>query len=566
MMFRLRGALVETCIILFIGGLIGAALGIVSNLFVIGVESLGAHREASSLLSINLGGQVVSFSSLLFLWAAAAAVLLIKTSLNISQWVGPADSILAAQQQQQPLNIKQGFASTLAAFASASGGASVGQYGPIVHFGATVGVWVKRFVSSRLSHDIYLGCGVAAAISAGFNAPIAGVIFAHEAILRHFSMRAIAPITVASISASTLGNYWFPNTAALDIESVVPSLTEVVPTLIVLAPVFSLVAILFMLSLHQASEVAGKLRLSPTKLLFLGATICGLVGVWIPQILGLGISSINHMIAGDFTLTLLATVLVAKILMTALCLGCGLPGGMFSPALFIGVATGALAGQILTLLGFADIASIISVAAMAAVSSAVIGAPLSAVMIVLELTQSYQYAVAAMMAVVVCSLLTNRLFGHSFFDRQLLDRGIDLSQGREALALSHVQVEAYASQNYISATVNSRGDQLLHAMHSGGDTEAYVLNKEGILLGKVNIFAVLEAGSGTIADFMDTGPLSLYTHDSLEHAMATAGEFVGESLPIVDLDTGQLVGTVTEGSLFQAVIAVQKQARSQERS
>ena len=566
MMFRLRGALVETCIILFIGGLIGAALGIVSNLFVIGVESLGAHREASSLLSINLGGQVVSFSSLLFLWAAAAAVLLIKTSLNISQWVGPADSILAAQQQQQPLNIKQGFASTLAAFASASGGASVGQYGPIVHFGATVGVWVKRFVSSRLSHDIYLGCGVAAAISAGFNAPIAGVIFAHEAILRHFSMRAIAPITVASISASTLGNYWFPNTAALDIESVVPSLTEVVPTLIVLAPVFSLVAILFMLSLRQASEVAGKLRLSPTKLLFLGATICGLVGVWIPQILGLGISSINHMIAGDFTLTLLATVLVAKILMTALCLGCGLPGGMFSPALFIGVATGALAGQILTLLGFADIASIISVAAMAAVSSAVIGAPLSAVMIVLELTQSYQYAVAAMMAVVVCSLLTNRLFGHSFFDRQLLDRGIDLSQGREALALSHVQVEAYASQNYISATVNSRGDQLLHAMHSGGDTEAYVLNKEGILLGKVNIFAVLEAGSGTIADFMDTGPLSLYTHDSLEHAMATAGEFVGESLPIVDLDTGQLVGTVTEGSLFQAVIAVQKQARSQERS
>lgn len=566
MMFRLRGALVETCIILFIGGLIGAALGIVSNLFVIGVESLGAHREASSLLSINLGGQVVSFSSLLFLWAAAAAVLLIKTSLNISQWVGPADSILAAQQQQQPLNIKQGFASTLAAFASASGGASVGQYGPIVHFGATVGVWVKRFVSSRLSHDIYLGCGVAAAISAGFNAPIAGVIFAHEAILRHFSMRAIAPITVASISASTLGNYWFPNTAALDIESVVPSLTEVVPTLIVLAPVFSLVAILFMLSLRQASEVAGKLRLSPTKLLFLGATICGLVGVWIPQILGLGISSINNMVAGDFTLTLLATVLVAKILMTALCLGCGLPGGMFSPALFIGVATGALAGQILTLLGFADIASIISVAAMAAVSSAVIGAPLSAVMIVLELTQSYQYAVAAMMAVVVCSLLTNRLFGHSFFDRQLLDRGIDLSQGREALALSHVQVEAYASQNYISATVNSRGDQLLHAMHSGGDTEAYVLNKEGILVGKVNIFAVLEAGSGTIADFMDTGPLSLYTHDSLEHAMATAGEFVGESLPIVDLDTGQLVGTVTEGSLFQAVIAVQKQARSQERS
>ena len=212
-MFKLREALVEACITLIIGGLIGATVGVVANLFVIGVESLGAHREASSLFSVNLGGQMVSFSSLLFLWAAAAAVLFIKTSLNINQWAGPADSIFAAQQQYQPLNIKQGFASTLGAFASAGGGASVGQYGPIVHFGATVGVWAKRFVSSRLSDDIYLGCGVAAAISAGFNAPIAGIIFAHEAVLRHFSMRAIAPITIASISASTLGNYWFPNTA-----------------------------------------------------------------------------------------------------------------------------------------------------------------------------------------------------------------------------------------------------------------------------------------------------------------------------------------------------------------
>jgi CIC family chloride channel protein len=564
-MFKLREALVEACITLIIGGLIGATVGVVANLFVIGVESLGAHREASSLFSVNLGGQTVSLSSLLFLWAAAAAVLFIKTSLNINQWAGPADSIFAAQQQYQPLNIKQGFASTLGAFASAGGGASVGQYGPIVHFGATVGVWAKRFVSSRLSDDIYLGCGVAAAISAGFNAPIAGIIFAHEAVLRHFSMRAIAPITIASISASTLGNYWFPNTASLNIAAVVPSLSEVVPTLVVLAPMFSLVAIVFMLTLRRASSVASLLKLSPTKLLFLGATICGLVGLWIPQILGLGISSINYMIAGEFSLWLLATVLIAKILMTAVCLGCGLPGGVFSPALFIGVATGALAGQVLSLLGFADIAGIISVAAMAAVSSAVIGAPLSAVFIVLELTQSYQYAVAAMMAVVVCSLLTNRLFGHSFFDRQLLDRGIDLSQGREAIALSHVLIAGYASQNYISASVSSRGDELLQAMRTGGDTESYVLDKEGVLLGKLCVYSVLEAGAESVAGFMDTAPLRLYTHESLEQAMTTASEFVGESLPIVDLASGRLVGTVTEGSLFQAVIAVQKQARSQER-
>ena len=185
------------------------------------------------MFSLTVGGESLSFSSVVFLWAAAAVVVILKTGLGIGRWAGPADSMYAAHQVNEPLDIKTGLASTLAAFASASGGASVGQYGPIVHFGATMGIWFKRFISSRLSHEIYLGCGVAAAISAGFNAPIAGVVFAHEAILRHFSVRAIAPITVASVSASALGNLWFPHSKTFEISAVLPPLAEVVPVLVV---------------------------------------------------------------------------------------------------------------------------------------------------------------------------------------------------------------------------------------------------------------------------------------------------------------------------------------------
>jgi CIC family chloride channel protein len=203
-MQKLRDALIEVVIIILIGGLIGAVLAVVSNLFVIGVQWFGQQREASDMLSFTIAGDSLSFSSVVFLWAAAAVVVVLKTGLGINRWAGPADSMYAAHQINEPLDIKTGLASTLAAFTSASGGGSVGQYGPIVHFGATMGIWVKRFISSRLSHEIYLGCGVAAAISAGFNAPIAGVIFAHEAILRHFSVRAIAPITVASVSGKSM--------------------------------------------------------------------------------------------------------------------------------------------------------------------------------------------------------------------------------------------------------------------------------------------------------------------------------------------------------------------------
>jgi len=565
-MNKIRDALLEVVIIILVGGLIGAVLAVVSNLFVMGVQWFGHQREASELLSVSIGGESISFSSVLFLWAAAAVVVILKTGLGIARWAGPADSMYAAHQVNEPLDIKTGLASTMAAFASASGGGSVGQYGPIVHFGATMGIWVKRFISSRLSHEIYLGCGVAAAISAGFNAPIAGVIFAHEAILRHFSVRAIAPITVASVSASALGNQWFPHTTTFQIDSVLPPLAEVVPILVALAPAFSLVAICFMWALRYSAQTAAKMNTSPIALPFIAATVCGLVGVWIPQILGLGIASINEMIAGEFTLALLVTVLIAKLLMTALCIGFGLFGGVFSPSLFIGVAAGALAGQVLVIFGFADIASIVSVAGMAAVSSAVIGAPVSAVLIILELTQSYQYAVAAMIAVMVCNLLTNRVFGNSFFDRQLLDRGIDLLKGRESIALNQQTVGPFVSQDYVRAQPTVSGAELQQEMRSRGHTEAYIIDTNGKFVGKVSIYEAIEAADSSINDFVDTRPMTLYTHTSLAKAMAEVSDFVGESLPVVNAETGELQGSLAEGALFQAVIDVQEQARNLERT
>lgn len=564
-MERVREALLEAIIILIVGSLIGAVLAVVSNGFVAGVQFFTQQRETSGLFILNLGEQSLNLSSLVFLWVAAGAVILIKIGLNIQQWRGPADSMYAAHQVQEPLNIKEGLGSTLAAFASASGGASVGQYGPIVHFGATIGIWFKRFISSRLTHDIYLGCGVAAAISAGFNAPLAGVVFAHEAILRHFSLRAIAPITVAAVAASSLSNLWFPQEATFPIATAIPSLSEVVPTLAVLSPILAVVAISFMLALRYTGKVAARSGVSPLALPWVAATICGLVGIWIPEVLGLGIASINEMIAGQYSLTQLTTVLIAKILMTAVCLSCGLFGGVFSPSLFIGVAAGALAGQLLALFGFADIAPVISIAAMAAVSSAVIGAPITAVLIVLELTQSYQYAVAAMAAVMLCGLLTHRLFGHSYFDRQLLDRGIDLHLGREAIALSQQRVGEFANDDFIAVDKETTGQSLQQQMRTADQTEAYVVDTDGVLLGKVSIHGATQSGDSPVIHAWDTDPIVLYADESLSVAMQKVSQFVGESLPIID-HRGMMLGSVTEGALFQAVIDIQTQARNLERN
>lgn len=562
---RLKDTGIELLIVFAIGGLIGGLMALTSNAYVGGVQFFTDFREQSSLVEITLAGSQFALTSVIFLWIAAALVIVIRRVFGVVRWHGPADSIYCAQQSKEPLDIKHGIASTLTAFTSASGGGSVGQYGPLVHFGATIGIIVKRFVSSRLSHEVYLGCGVAAAISAGFGAPIAGIVFAHEAVLRHFSVRAIAPISVASVTASAVSQQIFASSEVFSIDAVAPDLATLIPVLIIASPLIAMAAILYMQALRQSAQFAKASGWSAERLIVVAATVCGVVGIWIPEILGLGISTINAMLDGQYGIAALVLLLFVKIAMTALCVGFGLFGGVFSPALFVGVAAGGAIGQLVALLGFADLSVAISIAAMAAVAANVIGAPVAAVLIVLELTQSYAFAVAALMAVMASMLITHRLFGHSFFDRQLLDRGINLADGREAIALNQHTLESHISDDFVRVSEETSGRDALELMRVREQTEAYVVADSGRLAAKLSVHQAIEAADDSVFRFADADPVLLAVNDSLGHAMQTVSDFVGESVPIIDPDTRQLLGVITEGDLFKAVIDVQSNVRHQER-
>jgi CIC family chloride channel protein len=565
MQSRIKDTGMELLIVFGIGGLIGTLIAWTSNAYVSGVQAFTELRENHSLFEISLAGNQFELTSLIFLWVAAGIVIVIRRVFGVVRWHGPADSIYHAQQSKEPLDVKHGIASTLTAFTSAAGGGSVGQYGPLVHFGATLGIAVKRFVSSRLSHEVYLGCGVAAAISAGFGAPIAGIVFAHEAVLRHFSVRAIAPISIASVTASAVSQSFFNTSATFNISTSAPDLVSVIPVLIIASPIIAVAAIVYMEALRRSMVIAKGTGWSAERLVITAATICGLVGIWIPEILGLGIGTINAMLDGVYQLPALILLLIAKIAMTALCIGFGLFGGVFSPALFVGVAVGGVISQIAILLGVPDLSVAISIAAMAAVAANVIGAPVAAVLIILELTQSYAYAVAALMAVMASMLLTHRLFGHSFFDRQLLDRGIDLSLGREAIALSQHTLETHLSDDYVKVDETTSGQTALELMRLAEQTEAYVVSDSGRLAGKLSVHQAIQADKQTVFQFADADPVLLNLDDSLQHAMHTVSDFVGESVPIIDRETRELLGVITEGDLFKAVIDVQSTVRHQER-
>ena len=510
-----------------------------------------------------------SFSpvALFFLIFAALFLGLIRRTLNLPRWFGPADTIYTAHRTDNELDIKAGFGSTLAAIISAGSGASVGQYGPIVHFGATLGSVFRRYFSLGLGTDTFIGCGVAAGIAAAFGAPIAGVIFAHEAVLRHFSLRAIVPISIASITSVWFSDYFFEVTSIFDLGAAQFQLATLAPIALLCGPIFGIAAIVLMSLTRFLSRQATASALSPLKLSLLAALIVGIIGGFMPEILGLGTEIVQKTLRLDYSVHFLAFLFVLKIIATSICLGLGLFGGIFSPALFVGATIGALIGQILAPLVGLVTAVALAVSGMAAVASAVIGAPIAGVLIVLELTGSYQLALCVMLSVMSCILITSLVFGHSYFDRQLLDRGIDVTKGRGQIEMTETSVISVMSQAYLKIDPSSSNKEIAARLIQAKTTEGYVTSQTGELIGKISLVDITKAlvdKSETV--MFDEHPIFIKHDASLQQAIEIASEFVGEGIPIIDTRTKKLLGVVSESDLFRLYLSLQTKIADLERA
>ena len=147
----------------------------------------------------------------------------------------------------------------------------------------------------------------------------------------------------------------------------------------------------------------------------------------------------------------------------------------------------------------------------------------------------------------------------------MIDRGIDLSLGREGIALNQHTLEAHVGDDCVNLGEDSTGQEALHEMRAKEQTEAYIISASGNLLGKLSVHQAVTAGDKLVKQFCDENPLILKKDDSLQHAMYLVSDFVGESIPIVDGDDRVFLGAITEGDLFTAVIEVQNKVRNQER-
>lgn len=549
---------------------IGAAIGVIVSVIVGGFVYLVQFAQNIDFFGdarlIQLGAVVLDIKICVFIILAAFSILLLRKLFSIFKWNGPADSIYAAHQNTDELDIKTGVASTIAALFSAAGYASVGQYGPLVHFGATSGMAAKKLLNLRIGTDVVIGCGVAAAISSGFAAPIAGVIFAHEAILRHYSPSAMAPIATSAIMAAALERYFFNIPNPLEIVEVGPTLVSAFLPVAIAGVVFGLVAIIFMHSLRYFASLNGRLNRPVYQTIFVAVLAVIMVSLFIPEALGLGTEALASILNTQGSLVFLLTLLLVKIVITSLCLGFGFFGGIFSPSLLIGAATGAVLAKCFALLGLPGLGMALALAGMASVAACVIGAPLATIFIVLELTLSYEFTLITLLAVIVSQVISSNLFGNSFFDRQLLDRGIDLRFGRGKFRLSQARVVERAHNDFVSTPSNSTVATVITQLSQAGQTEAYCLSQEGNLEGKLSIIHLIDADTDQeVQEIMDRTPLRLKSDQNMLEAIEVASGFVGETIPVIEEPSGKMIGVVSESNLFSAYLDIQEQVQDVEK-
>ena len=554
----------------------GVGVGIVTSLaailFVDAVRWLNEVTLVSPRARVSLEAhpvQLVAVTLLVPTLGGLLVGLIVRYLVRERRSLGPADTIHTVQSGTPGPSVRSGLGATLGAVLSLGCGASVGQYGPMVYLGTLIGSVAARLdLPVRNLRAIAIGCGVAAAIATAFNAPIAGLVFAHEVILRHYAMQAFAPVTVASASGYVVANVVFerPPLFLVSFEGVAHGYEFVLFAAEGL--LCAALAIVFMRALLRGAKLAAATPLpAPLKPAFAGLVL-GLVALWIPDVLGTGRETLRFAtIENAFRLDELVLIVAAKLAVTVICLAYGFVGGVFSPSLLIGILFGALFGTLLQALGLFPVSHVVvyAICGMMAVASPVMGAPLTTIVIVFELTRHYDLTIAAMVAVVFSNLVAYRVFGRSLFDEQLARRGFDLSAGRDEALLGSLKVSEVVRTDFPTARSGERVSEVVSRLAAAGHAECTLLDATGTYRGLVRLVDLVgQPGSSSVDGCARTDAVVFDERTTLSEAMELLRGFVGDAAAVVSSVDGRLLGMAPESAIIEAYLDRVRELRREE--
>lgn len=498
--------------IFLLAGLIGVGMSIVAIAFVLPLRWLEDRAQ-------DVAAAGISWHWILVLTVPALGALVAGTIIHlipsIARGPGVSTVIFAIHRRKSKLPPILAFRKWLAATFTIGSGGSAGAEGPIVTIGATLGSWAaERFRMNPQNKATILGCAAAAGIASVFNAPIAGIFFVLEILLRDFSLRTFSPIVVASVISAGCTNEFLGGGALFklgaDFSEDAFHVGEI-PNYLILGVLCGAAAVLFIRTLHLSEAIFAKLKVHPLLRPAIGALFLGALGLGylalrpdtVPAFYGNGYPMIEELtsrgyynvdgeVDGEFNtagivLITLIAIGVFKALATSLTIGSGAAGGMFAPSLLMGASVGGAMGWIVNRLDWASSATAphYAVVGMAAMVAATTHAPLTAMLIVFETTHSFEILLPVMFTAVIATVIGRVIYRESVYTASLTKQGVRLGGLSDLTILRRLSAADVPLEPPVTVSPHDSAQHLLDLMEQHAVADFVVVDEHSHYVGLV---------------------------------------------------------------------------------
>jgi len=450
------------------------------------------------------------------------------------------------------------------AFASAiciGSGGSVGREGPIVQIGSAIssalGRWVKMS-GERLR--ILVACGAAAGIAATFNAPMAGALFSLEVILSELAALRFIPIVVSSVIATALSRHYLGNYPAFEVPAYDLLHYSELFLYLVLGVLAGVVAFIFIRLLYGMEDFFERWKLPEFVKPAIGGSIIGCIGIFFPQVFGVGYESITQVLRGEMFGIMLLGILVAKILATSITIGSGSSGGIFAPSLFMGAFLGGAFGQVVHVLFPYTTASpgAYALVGMGAVVAGTTRAPITAMIIIFEMTSNYRIILPLMFACTIGLVVSARLSKESIYTLKLVRRGVNIYAGKELNVLKRLTVAQVMVPEIELVSPSATLSELITRVMASSHYHFFVVGTDNRICGHIALATLrpilkdYETVRDVViaSDLMDHNVTVVKAEESLDMVMQLFGKSDLSEIPVGN--KGQLVGTIRRSDVIEA--------------
>jgi CIC family chloride channel protein len=438
----------------------------------------------------------------------------------------------------------------------ASGG-SVGREGPVIQIGSSIGSTVGQFLKVNAQRTkVFVACGAAAGIAAAFNAPMAGALFSVEIILSDFGVAQFSPIVISSVMATVVSRHFLGDFPAFEVPVYhLVSPIELFPY-VILGLLSGLAALLFTQVLCWFEDFFDDyLKIPGIAKNVIGGFILGCMGLLLPEVYGVGYNSMNLALLGKLSWTIMFVLVFAKILATSLSLGSGGSGGIFAPSLFIGTMTGGFFGDLvhMALPSMTATSGAYSMVGMGAVVAGATHAPITAILIIFEMTNDYKIILPLMISTIIATLLTTKLKKESIYTIKLVRRGVDLFRGRELNVLRALKVSEYYNPEPQTISPGLGFRPLMELVVNSPNTSFYLVDGERKYLGVITLQEVRQAilDQDDLTDLLIAADLATRSAPTvtlemdLDQVMKLYGQTDLHELPVIEPGSGRLLGSIS---------------------